>query len=255
MNIMELFTPQKKTWLYHVNPAIKFALLFVLFIIVFFSQSYTFALNQLIASAAIVFFFSGYPWRRLILFSLPILLTLITSTFTMILFGRGEIVWWQWGIIKISEESFYQGLLLGFKSASFGFISLIFLLTSRPMMMFYAFMQQFKLPAKYAYSFIAALRIVPIIVDELRTRTNALKVRGVQFSKGIKGLYERMRFYSIPLFAQSIRRAQRLGVAMEAKRFHIGAERTYYYPTSYSWWDALFALFLLVVGIVTYVLA
>lgn len=117
--------------------------------------------------------------------------------------------------------------------------------------MFYAFMQQFKLPAKYAYSFIVAFRIVPIIVEELQTRTNALKIRDVQFSKGFKGLYERMRLYSVPLFAQSVLRAQRLAVAMEAKRFQIGAERTYYYPTSYSWWDALFALFLPTIGVVT----
>src|SRR5699024_12585175 len=55
-----------------------------------------------------------------------------------------EIIWWQWGIIKISEESFYKGLLLGFKSASFGFLSLIFLLTSRPVMLFYALMQQLR---------------------------------------------------------------------------------------------------------------
>lgn len=255
MNIMELFTPQKKTWLYKVNPAVKFALLFILFIIVFFNQNYAFVFYQLIATAAIVFIFSGYSLRRLLLFSLPILLTLVTSTFTMILFGRGETVWWQWGIIKISEESFYQGLLLGFKSACFGFISLIFLLTSRPMMMFYAFMQQFKLPAKYAYSFIAAFRMVPMIIDEFQIRTNALKVRGVQFSKGFKGIYERMRLYTIPLFAQSIRRAQRLGVAMEAKRFHMSVKRTYYYPTSYSWWDILFSLFLISIVIVTYVLA
>src|SRR5699024_12571721 len=88
MNIMELFTPQKKTWLYKVNPAVKFALLFILFIIVFFNQNYAFVFYQLIATAAIVFIFSGYSLRRLLLFSLPILLTLVTSTFTMILFVR-----------------------------------------------------------------------------------------------------------------------------------------------------------------------
>src|SRR5690625_6440144 len=106
----------------------------------------------------------------------------------MMMFGKGSNIWWSWGIIKISEESFYYGLLLGFKTACFGFLSLTLLLTSRPILLFYALMQQFKFPPKYAYSFIASISLMPVIMEELQTRSNALKVRGVQFSKGIKGV-------------------------------------------------------------------
>src|SRR5690606_25002267 len=130
-------------------------------------------------------------------------LSFISSFLTMMLFGKGDTVWWSWGLIKISEESFRYGLLLGFKTLSFGFLSLMFLLTSRPILLFYALMQQFKLPSKYAYSFIASIRLMPVIVDELLTRANALKVRGVHFSKGAKGVFERLKLFTVPLFAQS----------------------------------------------------
>lgn len=212
-------------------------------------------MNMMIIFGLVLYIFSGYSWRRLLLFSIPIVISLVSSTITMILFGRGEIIWWQWGIIKISEESFYQGLLLGFKAASFGFLSLIFLLTSRPIILFYALMQQFRMPAKFAYSFIAAIQLVPFIIDELKTRSNALKIRGVEFSKGIKGFFERLRMYTVPIFAQSIRRAQRLAVAMEAKRFQMGAKRTYYYPTSYAPIDAVFTVFIITLTVGAILLA
>ncbi len=255
MNLFDLFTPHKKTWLYKVNPAVKFVLFFALFMIVFFNQHYQFTMNIMIMSALLLFLFSGYRLKRLLLFSIPIVISIFSTAVTMILFGKGETIWWQWGIIKISEESFYKGLLLGFKSASFGFLGLVFLLTSRPVMLFYALMQQLKLPAKFAYSFMAALRLVPIIIDELQARSNAFKVRGVTFSKGIKGIFERLRLYMLPIFAQSIRRAQRLAIAMEAKRFQIGADRTYYYPTTYQPIDGVFALLLISLSLGAYFLS
>ncbi|WP_438318147.1 energy-coupling factor transporter transmembrane component T family protein [Sporosarcina sp. FA9] len=253
--MLELFTPLKETWLYRVNPAVKFALFFILFLIVFFNQSFSFALNQAVFFGLLLYSFSGYSWKKLLLFSIPIALSFFSSTITMVLFGRGDTIWWSWGFIKISEESFFFGLLLGFKTMCFGFLSLAFLLTSRPILLFYALMQQFKMPPKYAYSFIASIRLMPVIVDELQTRSNALKVRGVLFSKGIKGVFERLKMFTVPLFAQSIRRAQRVAVAMEAKRFQMSARRTYFYPTKYSKLDAVFILVMLASFITAYILS
>lgn len=101
-------------------------------------------------------------------------------------------------------------------------------------------MQQFRLPSKYAYSFIASFRLIPAVTEELQIRRNALKVRNIQFSRGLKGMYERLQMYTVPLFAESIRRAQRIAVAMEAKQYQMGAARTYYYPTRYSLMDGIF---------------
>ncbi|MBP1916131.1 energy-coupling factor transporter transmembrane component T family protein [Lederbergia galactosidilytica] len=238
--MQELFTPAKETWLYRVNPALKFVLFFCLLLIVLFQRNLAFVFHLTFLYGILLYGYSGYRWKKLCLFSIPMVLSFISSALTMILFGKGVHVWWSWGLIKISEESFYYGLLLGCKTLCFGIISLTFLLTTRPIMLFYALMQQCKLAPKYAYSFIASIRLLPMIVEELRTRSNALKVRGVHFSKGIKGLFEHLRLYMVPLFAQSIRRAQRVAVAMEAKRFQMGVRRTYYYPTIYTKIDVVF---------------
>lgn len=238
--MLSWFTPDRETWLFRVNPAFKFTVFFVCLLITLINRDLQFAAWQAVLYGILFYLFSGYPARKLALLSIPLAISFLSTAATLTLFGRGESVLWQWGIIKISEESIRHGLLLGSKSIAFGFVGFTFLLTVQPVLFFYAMMQQFRLPSKYAYSFIASFRLIPAITEELQTRRNALKVRNIRFSKGIKGVYERMQSYTVPLFAQSIRRAQRIAMAMEAKQYQMGAARTYYYITGYSRMDAVF---------------
>jgi len=241
--LSEWFTPRKMTWLHQANPAWKGLLMFCLMLVLFFSRNLAMIVVTACFYGVLLFMFSGYAYRKLLLLCLPFVLTCLSSALTLALFGRGEHVLWQWGIIKISEESIRSGLIIGMKSLAIGMISLVLLLTTRPVLLFYALMQQFRFPAKFAYSFMAAVRLVPIVIEEWQTRTHALKVRGVTFSRGIKGLYERLKMYSVPLFAQSVRRAQRIAVAMEAKQFRMNQSRTYYYETAFSKVDAYLAAY------------
>lgn len=234
------FTPDRETWLYRVNPALKFALFGSLLLITLFTRNLPFVSWLAVLFGILLYGFSGYPIRKLALLSIPLVISFASTAGTMILFGKGDAVWWQWGPLKISEESIQHGLLLGTKSLTFGFVGFTFLLTVQPVLFFYAMMQQFRLPSKYAYSFIASIRLLPVVVEEIQVRTNALKVRGITFSRGMKGWGERIQAYTVPLFAQSIRRAQRIAIAMEAKQYQMGAARTYFYPTSYSRMDAIF---------------
>ncbi|ARF13929.1 energy-coupling factor transporter transmembrane component T family protein [Sporosarcina ureae] len=236
------FTPKRETWLFRVNPALKFIVFFAFLIITLVNQSVPFAISQAVLYGIVFYVFSGYSLKKLSILSIPLVISFLSTGLTMLLFGKGEAVLWQWGLFKISEESIQHALLLGSKSLSFGFVGFTFILTIQPVLFFYAMMQQFRLPSKYAYSFIAAFRLIPAVTEELQIRRNALKVRNIQFSKGIKGLYERLQSYTVPLFAQSIRRAQRIAVAMEAKQYQMGAARTYYYPTRYNGMDRVFLL-------------
>lgn len=77
---------------------------------------------------------------------------------------------------------------------------------------------------------------------------NALKVRG-----GVNnGLFEKMKRYAIPLLSQSIRRAQRIAVAMEAKRFSDDNERTFYYEIGFGKNDITLVVVFIVVTAVAY---
>ncbi|MCR8644659.1 ATP-binding cassette domain-containing protein [Paenibacillus sp. N1-5-1-14] len=246
--------PDRETWAHRINPALKFTVFVVVLLIILFNQNIETARNLLIGFFLLLVLGSGYGWRRLLLFLSPFVLMFISSASTMILFGKGEQVWWQWGLIKISEESFRSGMLIGIKTLTFGLAGMFFTLTSKPILLFYSLMQQYRLPAKYGYSFIASMRLLPAVWDEIWIRSNALRVRGVRYARGIKGVYKRLSLYAVPLLAQSIRRAQRVAIAMEAKRFQMGAVRTYYYVTTYTKMDIVFiVLAVIFIGLAFYI--
>ncbi|MCT2534270.1 energy-coupling factor transporter transmembrane protein EcfT [Aquibacillus koreensis] len=244
----------QETWFHKINPSLKFIFIVLLFIGLLFIHNINFLINFLFAPLLIYLFFTGHPWKRLCLIAIPFLIIFITSSTSMIFFGKGDITWFEWGLVHISEESFFRGLHLGLRGFVFAVLGVVFALTTRPVFLFYSLMQQLKLKPKYAYSFMASIRLLPIMVEELQTLRYALKVRGVQDYKGMKGFYKKLKAYSIPLLAQSIRRAHRIAIAMEAKRFSIVQNRTYYYQIGFSKVDLFFVIYFLIFILLAYLL-
>jgi len=232
--------PHRETWLHRVNPSLKLLIFVALFVGIVLIHNpnilgcFTVFLLVLLAS------WTGHPWKRLLIYTSPFLLIFISSSTGMMFFGSGTTTWYRFGLIHITEESFYRGVHLGFRSLSMAATGLLFSLTTRPVALFYSLMQQCRLSPKYAYSFLSGLRMIPIVFDEFITRRHAIKIRGGSGKRGLKRFYEVLQFYAIPLLAQSIRRAQRISVAMQAKRFLVESKRTYYYSIGYSWSDAAF---------------
>lgn len=249
---MQLELSYRETWLHRTNPSLKLAVSLALFFLVLFTHNPSVMVNASAGALLVLFACSGHPASRLALFVLPALLLLVSSATSMIFYGKGETVWWDWGIVHVTRESFFRGLQVGLKSLCFAFVGLLFALTTRPVLLFYSLMQQCKVPPKYAYSFMAAMRLLPIMVGEFQTLRHALAVRGVGRQRGLGGAYRKMKAYAVPLLAQSIRRAQRIAVAMEAKRFAGNGRRTYYYKTGFSAADAALVAGTAVLGAAVY---
>ncbi|RKN85261.1 energy-coupling factor transporter transmembrane component T family protein [Paenibacillus ginsengarvi] len=238
----------RETWLHRVNPSLKLAFSLVLFFVVLFTHNPSVMINLCAVALLALFACSGHPAKRLALYALPALVLFVSSSTSMIFYGKGETVWFDWGIVHITKESFFRGMQVGLKSLCFAFIGLLFALTTRPVYLFYSLMQQCKVPPKYAYSFMAVMRLLPIMIEEFQTLRHALAVRGVAREKGLGGLYRKVKAYAVPMLAQSIRRAQRIAVAMEAKRFDGRGRRTYYYKIGFSAADAVLVAGLLALG-------
>jgi energy-coupling factor transport system permease protein len=224
----------------------------VLFISVLFIHNPNMLINLTIALLILFIAYTGYPFKSLMLFLLPFLVIFISTATSMIFFGNGETTWFKWGLIHITKESFFRGLHLGFRALNFALVGIIFSLTTRPVYLFYSLMQQLKLKPKYAYSFLAGVRLIPIMIEEFQTIHNALKVRGATEVRSIRGMFEKMKRYAIPLLSQSIRRAQRIAVAMEAKRFSGDKERTFYYEIGFSKYDTLFVTIIIALSFLAY---
>ncbi|WP_424768447.1 energy-coupling factor transporter transmembrane component T family protein [Paenibacillus sp. sgz302251] len=249
---MQLTFPHHQTWLHRVNPGLKLLLFIALFVVVLLVHNLNILINLTIGVLLLLALWSGHPWKRLLLYSSPFLLVFLSTSTGMMLFGQGSTTWLRYGLIHITEESFFRGLHLGFRALNMAAAGLMFGLTTRPVYLFYSLMQQYKLPPKYAYSFLAAMRMLPLLLEEFQTLRHALKVRGVRNSYTPRGLYLTIQRYAIPLLAQSIRRAQRIAIAMESRQFTNDAQRTYYYKVGYSASDLVFALYFIIVLIFSY---
>lgn len=242
----------RETWIHRINPSVKLILFVLYFIAILFIHNINVLINLTYANILLLAIFSGHPFRRLLLYASPFLIIFVSSSTAMMFFGTGETTWVRWGLLHITEESFYRGIHIGFRALNFAALGLLFALTTRPVKLFYSLMQQLKLPAKFAYSFMAGIRLIPIMLEEFQTLRQAAKVRGRPKGRGIRAIFRNVRFYAIPLLAQSIRRAQRIAVAMEAKRFTSAKQRTFYYIIGYSWYDVLYTLVLILSVVAAY---
>lgn len=251
---MNMVFEAKETWLHKVNPTMKLVVLLLICIFVMFIDN----LHIQMYIAGFIFilylFFTGHPIKRILLFTLPFMFIFICSSTSLIFFGKGENVLFQWGLIKISEESVYKGLTVGFRGLIFAELGLILALTTRPVALFYSLMQQAKVPPKYAYGFMAGLRMLPIMMEEFQTIRNAMAIRGVEQGKGFSSITFKIKAYSVPLLSQSIRRAHRIAIAMEAKRFSSTEKRTFYYIQGFSKFDFVFVLYFIVMIIPIFII-
>ncbi|MFD1357819.1 energy-coupling factor transporter transmembrane component T family protein [Fictibacillus halophilus] len=233
-------TAIKERWLHKINPALKLLTLTFLFVFAVTIHHLNFMITFTLTVSILFFFCTGQPYKHTLLFLLPFLLVFFSTAVSMILFGKGETTLFKWEIVHVTEESLYRGLHLGFRALVFAMMGITFVLTTKPVQLFYSLMQQFKLQPKYAYSFMAAIRLIPIMFEELQTIRDAQKVRGVLSQKGIRSVLKKIKSLPIPLLSQSIRRAFRIAVAMEAKRFNSSNERTFYYHIGFSIYDLFF---------------
>lgn len=230
-----------------VNFITKFTLGVLLFFFVIFVHRFDFMLYLALLFVVYLFCVSGTKVKVVAAFlGITLLFSLLSSLF-MIFYGDGTHTLLKWGIIHISTESLFRGLHLSLRTiavASFGFS---IALTTEVVLIFYSLMQHLKVKPKYAYAFMASIRMMPIVIESLFQLRNALKMRYQMIDAAHYRGFNRVKHLLIPLLSQNIRKAHRLAVAMEKKGFHEGA-RTYYYDTYFSWRDMV--LVLLVIGII-----
>ncbi|PFA62176.1 ABC transporter permease [Bacillus sp. AFS015802] len=252
---MNMEIVHKHTWLHHINPSMKLIVMITLFLFLLFVHYLNWLVYLTLFAFLYLWWFSGYSRRLVLLMVQPFFLVFLSTASSMIMFGKGETTWLTWGMIQVTEESFYRGIHIGLRAFLFAILGLLIALTTRPVLLFYSLMQQLGLKPKYAYSFMAGIRLIPIMMEEFTTIRNALRVRGTRERQGFKKRLHNIPSYSVPLLAQSIRRAHRIAVAMETKGFEGDGERTYFYKVGFSKFDGYFIGSIILMIFVSYVLS
>lgn len=224
------------TFIDRTNPLTKILLAAILFVTVIFIHNPNVLFHLTIIMLIMLLLLSGVKIKYLTILLIFILISGFISSLYMIFYGEGTQTLFRYGIIHITEESFVRGIHISMRGVILSLFGALVIFTTKITDVFYALMIQLKIKPKYAYSFMAAIRMVPIIIAEYFQLRQARKVRKALIHKKYISGFRGLKSTIVTLLSQSIRRAYRLGIAMESKGFSDGV-RTYYHRTSFSKYD------------------
>lgn len=179
----------------------------------------------------IVILLSGIS-LKVILKGLKPLLFIIVLTLGLHLFmTTGDIIW-QWGFLKITSQGLRQGIFMALRLIFLVTITSLLTLTTTPIALTDGIEKVLKalfIPAAHelAMMMTIALRFIPTLIEETEKIMKAQMARGADFDTG--GLLARAKSLIpllVPLFLSSFRRADELAMAMEARCYRGGENRT-----------------------------
>ena len=177
-----------------------------------------------VSKVPIKYFFRGL---KMIIFI--VLLTVALQMFMT----PGEVIW-QWSFLKITKEGIRQAVFMGTRLVLLISITSILTLTTTPIALTDGIerllkpFQRIGVPAhELAMMMSIALRFIPTLVEETDKIMKAQAARGASFDTG--NLIEKVRALVpllVPLFLSAFQRADELAIAMEARCYHGGTNRT-----------------------------
>lgn len=226
---------QRDSFVHRLNPLTKFLVLILVAIL-------TVTLVSVFAAFAIFFFlllgFIGagisirYAFgrlRRLLGFIVLIaIIQLLFTSYGSILFylipplapGFGP-------FLPITTTGITNAINLAFRLINIVLASALFIATTDPSR-FAASLTQLRIPYRYGYTLVLALRLVPLFDDESNTVQAAQRARGIPVDRGIiSSFLRRIRYTFIPLIFSALGRVDALTLAMDGRGFGYAKTRTF----------------------------
>lgn len=174
------------------------------------------------------------PFKLLVRGLRPLRFILILTLLLNLLFSTGETMLIQWGIIKISMEGLSQAIHYSLRLMFLVVGTSMLTLTTSPVSladgleMLLSPLKKIRFPAhELAMMMTIALRFIPTLLEETDKIMKAQMARGADFESG--NLLQRAKAMVpllVPLFVSAFRRAGDLAMAMEARCYHGGENRT-----------------------------
>jgi energy-coupling factor transport system permease protein len=160
------------------------------------------------------------------------------------------------GPFVVTREGLLAGISIGMRALCIVSFSIILIATTDPTDLVLSLIQQGHLGYRFGYGTIVAYRFLPLVRLEYESIRAAHRVRGVGREGGLRGRYQELRRYAIPLLASAIRRSERVAIALDSKAFGSSAKRTYYRRLRVGFSDWIFLVgVLLLTAALLYALA
>lgn len=188
----------------------------------------------------------------------PLLWLMVFTVIIQILFGAGGHVYWSWGWISITQQGVISAVYILLRFLAIIMMSTLLTLTTQPLQIADGVEELLK-PLKkihfpvetLALMLSLALRFVPTLMDEATKIMDAQRARGVDFgSGGVKQQVKTVVPLLIPLFVSAFNRASDIAIAMEARGYKDGLNRTKYRELRWRKQDSICGLIYVVAGVV-----
>lgn len=221
-----------ESWIHKLDPRIKIIATVLYIVELFIVNNFIgFAIGA--AALAVVIAVSRVPLGFIVRGLKPILVILLFTFALNIFMVDGEILW-QWRFLHITREGVRIAVFMAIRLILLIIGSSMLTLTTRPLALtdgMERLMSPFKkigLPAhEIAMMMTIALRFIPTLLEETDKIMKAQQARGADFETG--GLVKKAKSLIpilVPLFISAFRIAQDLAMAMEARCYRGGVNRT-----------------------------
>lgn len=245
-----------QSFMHKADPRIKLLALIAYITALFLSNNY-YSLALCFVVLVIGITLSKVPILSLLRSVKAMLFLLVFTAVLNLFFHSGEVLLFEYGIIKIYLESIIFTLFFILRLFFIVIGSSLLTLTTTPVSLTDG-IESLLTPLKWirfpvhelALIMSIALRFIPILIDETNRIISAQKARGADFESG--NLFKRIKAIIpilIPLLISAFRRAEELGDAMDARCYTGSKNRTKYKKLKLSWRD--FLIFVICSALIT----
>ncbi|WP_018249327.1 energy-coupling factor transporter transmembrane component T family protein [Orenia marismortui] len=224
---------EKDSLVHNLDPRVKILIiLFFIFAIFLINSFYGYLV--LAAFILMTVFLSKINLKYILKSIRPLLFIILFTLVIHIFMTKGGRILWQWKFLSIEEEGLRLGLFMSLRLIFLITFTSLLTLTTSPLELtdgLERMLNPFKkigLPAhELAMMMTIALRFIPTLLEEAKKIMKAQKARGADFEGG--NLVQKAKSLIpllVPLFVNAFRRADDLALAMEARCYRGGENRS-----------------------------
>ncbi len=230
--------------LHRLDPRAKLLLTLSMIVGVFLAKSYP-AYAVFFAYVLAAAWLSGIP-IKLMLKGLKAIYFIIALTFVLnAFFGTGKTVLIHWQFLTVTREGLRIAVFMALRLMLLVFCTQLLTLTTSPIALTDGLERLFSPLAKIGFPahemammMSIALRFIPTLLEEADKIMKAQTARGADFETGnLMARAKAMIPLLVPLFVSAFRRADELALAMEARCYRGGENRTRLRVLKYTWLD------------------
>jgi len=140
--------------------------------------------------------------------------------------------------LRVTTDGLLSGARMALRFLVILFSSALFVRTTDPDRLADALVR-LRIPYRYAYLPILALRFVPFFQEELQGVRDAQRVRGIQVSvRTPRKILQAVRYTFLPVLVSGLHRVETIAISMRGRCFGLTATRTTRPPEDWSTWSA-----------------